>query len=302
MERKHAVSVVVPTRGRPDMVSRAVLSALHQTVSPAEVIVVVDGPDAETVSRLESLDDRLLVIPHDVSQGAGAARNTGIAAARGDLIAMLDDDDTWRPRKLELQLARLDELRGDRPVVLGCAGEWDHGSVRTTWPTRAPEQGERLAHYLFVRDHAGEGVLPTPSLLVTAALAKAHPLPTHLRTHEEWDWMLDLEKAGAVFDVVMEPLVDIDARPRRTSVSSGAGWRNSLAWALGRADDLGDALGPFIMTEVARAAALESASRAQQTAIGVLGAAEGARTRDLARFAGRPALFAARRLVGRGTR
>ena len=58
--RGTTVSVVIPTRGRPALVCRAVRSALAQTHGAMEVVVVVDGPDAETERALEGLDARVL--------------------------------------------------------------------------------------------------------------------------------------------------------------------------------------------------------------------------------------------------
>lgn len=284
------VSVVIPTRNRPDVVLAAVRSALGQTAPPLEVIVVVDGPDPQTVARLEDLhESSLRIVQHESPQGAGAARNTGIFQARGSHIAFLDDDDLWRPGKLEAQIAWLDAHPGE-PTVLGTQAVWNDGSESpATWPLRAPGPDEAIAHYLFVRDHAGEGALPTPTLLVDAELARSCPLPQHLSTHEEWDWMLDLDKRGARFAVVMEALVEVDARPRRRSVSRTATWRASLAWGLSRAQDMGDeAFSAFVLTEVARTAVLEKAGAIVQTAIGAVALTGRVRRRDVARFLGRP--------------
>src|ERR1700712_2915091 len=100
------VSVVVPTRGRPSVVVGAVASALDQTVPPHEVVVVVDGPDDESVAALEALQDpRVRVHVHERRRGAGAARNTGVRLAEGVLVAFLDDDDRWLPTKLQRQIA-----------------------------------------------------------------------------------------------------------------------------------------------------------------------------------------------------
>lgn len=285
-----SVSVVIPTRNRPDAVVAAVRSALGQTSPPLEVIVVVDGPDPRTVARLEDLhESSLRIVQQESSHGAGAARNTGIFQARGSHIAFLDDDDLWRPGKLEAQIAWLDAHPGG-PTVLGTQAVWNDGSESpAVWPLRAPGPDEAIAHYLFVRDHAGEGALPTPTLLVDAELARSCPLPQHLSTHEEWDWMLDLDKRGARFAVVMEALVEVDARPRRRSVSRTATWRASLAWGLSRAQDMGnEAFSAFVLTEVARTAVLERAGGTAQAAIGAVALTGRIRPRDAARFLGRP--------------
>ena len=95
-----SVSVVIPTFGRPALVARAAATALGQTVPPLEVLVVADGHDPRTREVVEGLADqrcRYLELP--VHRGAGAARNLGVAEARGDLVAFLDDDDEWLPHQ-----------------------------------------------------------------------------------------------------------------------------------------------------------------------------------------------------------
>src|SRR5579871_5746785 len=101
------VSVVIPTRNRPEAVVRAVESALAQTVRDLEVTVVIDGPNEATalaLARLQERDTRLHVIELERNVGACAARNRGIEASKGRWIALLDDDDEWLQNKLEKQL------------------------------------------------------------------------------------------------------------------------------------------------------------------------------------------------------
>ena len=100
------VSVVIPTRSRWHLLSRAALpAALDQHGVRHEVIVVDDGSTDETPDRLAKLDDpRMVVIRHDSSRGVAQARNAGIAAARGRWVSFLDDDDLWAPEKLRARL------------------------------------------------------------------------------------------------------------------------------------------------------------------------------------------------------
>ena len=100
-----SVSTVIPTRNRAQIVRRAVQSALAQTFTDLEVVVIVDGPDSITVEVLRQISDpRLRVIELEASVGASTARNFGAAQAHGKWIALLDDDDEWLPTKIERQL------------------------------------------------------------------------------------------------------------------------------------------------------------------------------------------------------
>jgi glycosyltransferase involved in cell wall biosynthesis len=98
--------VVIPTRDRWPLLSTTLRGALSQEGVEHEVIVVDDGSRDETPERLAAIgDSRLHVLRHDRSRGVSAARNTGIAQARGEWLAFLDDDDFWSPAKLAAQVA-----------------------------------------------------------------------------------------------------------------------------------------------------------------------------------------------------
>jgi glycosyltransferase involved in cell wall biosynthesis len=98
------VSVVVPTKNRPQFVRRAVLSALNQVGVSVEVVVVDDGGDT-SLDLPELHDPRVKIIRHGISRGVAAARNRGIRETLSPWIAFLDDDDFWGPEKLARQVA-----------------------------------------------------------------------------------------------------------------------------------------------------------------------------------------------------
>ena len=141
------VSTVIPTRGRPELVVRAVRSALAQTLAPLEVIVVVDGPDPATCQALSSLgEQRVRVIALETPVGGAEARNVGARAASGDWIALLDDDDKWLPAKLEKQLQAAARQPGANVVVCRHLLRADNAEdvVR---PRRMPRAGESITEF-----------------------------------------------------------------------------------------------------------------------------------------------------------
>jgi glycosyltransferase involved in cell wall biosynthesis len=117
-ERPPLVSVVIPTLDRRAQLARAVDSVLRQTESDWELIVVDDG-SREGAARpaTDTGDGRVRILRHPARRGACAARNTGIRAARGTYVALLDDDDAWEPEKLERQLACLENAPADTALV-----------------------------------------------------------------------------------------------------------------------------------------------------------------------------------------
>jgi GT2 family glycosyltransferase len=104
------VSVVIPTYNRADLLPRAIESALAQTAPPVEIIIVDDGSTDDTPAVVLRYAERhagrvrSLRIPNG---GVARARNAGIAAARGQWVALLDSDDEWATSKLAVQMAAL---------------------------------------------------------------------------------------------------------------------------------------------------------------------------------------------------
>ncbi|MGE5500997.1 MAG: glycosyltransferase family 2 protein [Ignavibacteriales bacterium] len=99
-----AVSVIIPTFNRAGILPRAVSSVLAQTVRDFELIVVDDGSTDGTELVVRRFADPRVRYLSQKNQGVAAARNRGLAEARGDFIAFLDSDDEWLPQKLERQL------------------------------------------------------------------------------------------------------------------------------------------------------------------------------------------------------
>ena len=97
------VSVIIPAYNRADLLPQAIASVLAQTYRDFEVIVVDDGSTDDTAAVAEQFGRAVRVI-RQANAGEGAARNRGIVAATGELIAFLDSDDLWLPTKLARQV------------------------------------------------------------------------------------------------------------------------------------------------------------------------------------------------------
>ncbi len=103
------VSVVIPCYDCGDTVERAVKSVAYQTRRPAELILVLDGPNDSLLKTVEALgsrygEDWISIVALDSNSGPSAARNAGWDIASQYYIALLDADDAWHPRKIEIQL------------------------------------------------------------------------------------------------------------------------------------------------------------------------------------------------------
>ena len=114
------VSVVMATRDRPQLLRRAVSSVLSQDYDgQIEIVLVYDGTEIDELADLRLPTGRTLrAVANDRTPGLAGARNTGILAATGSLIALCDDDDEWKPSKLSRQIP----LFEDPEVVLAATG------------------------------------------------------------------------------------------------------------------------------------------------------------------------------------
>ncbi len=107
------VSVIIPAYKVAPFIQATLDSVLGQTFANYEIIVINDGsPDTEELEQqLESYQHRITYLRQS-NQGAGAARNAGLRAARGEFVAFLDGDDLWLPDFLKSQLALIAEGEG----------------------------------------------------------------------------------------------------------------------------------------------------------------------------------------------
>jgi len=97
------ISTIIPTHNRVYLVRRALQSVALQTRPPDETIVVDDG-STDTTAEMIACEFPEVRCISQANAGVSAARNAGIAASRGGWIALLDSDDEWMPKKLELQM------------------------------------------------------------------------------------------------------------------------------------------------------------------------------------------------------
>lgn len=230
------VSVVIPTRFRPALVTRAVHSALAQTFEDIEVIVVVDGPDDASTAALAAIaDPRLRVIVLPDKGGAPNARNAGARHAQGRWTAMLDDDDEWLPDKLTVQLAHARDAGAALPVI---ACRLVNRTPRTSYvmPRRLPEPGEPLSEYLTVRRGLfhGEGFIQTSTIMAPTELFHRVPFTVGLRRQQELDWTLRAVSHDDVELVVArEALVVWHQDEDRERISLHSPWQAQLEWLTG---------------------------------------------------------------------
>ncbi|RJQ81458.1 MAG: glycosyltransferase family 2 protein [Desulfobacteraceae bacterium] len=177
------VSVVLTTFNRASMVRQAIDSVLAQTYPGFELIVVDDGSSDDTPALLNRYGDRIRVLRCN-HRGVSAARNCGIRAAAGGLIALLDSDDYWLPEKLARQV----EVFASHPdLMIGQTEEiWLRNGVRVN-PRR---RHKKLAGLIFEPSLTLCLISPSAVMLRKAVLDEVGLFDENLPACEDYDLWL----------------------------------------------------------------------------------------------------------------
>lgn len=181
------LSVVLATRDRPQLLSRAIPSVIAQRYEHWQLVVVDDGTDPGTRAVIEAVDDERVALVEGPRRGLSAARNAGLDRASGEIVCYLDDDNVMHPRWLQA-VAQVFSTREDVDVAYGISlaehripddlGE--HGWWPSFW--QLPWSREALLE---------ENVTDAGSLAHRRALDEAR-FDEDLSTGEDWDLLLRL--------------------------------------------------------------------------------------------------------------
>ena len=221
------VSIIIRTFNRAHSIAEAIHSALQQTHQDFELIVVDDASTDSTTDVIRSFrDSRIRVLRHDANRGVGAACNTGIRAATGDLIAWLDSDDIWRTDKLAAQV----DFLCRNPEVAAVFSDVCIHEKHVDVPS--------LVHYMpafqkvLNRNNCGEEMVVTQREMYLCLLQEVPIKPTALvvrrpifdqvglfdetaRSGEDWEFLLRVARMAS-FGYINRPLADMNRTPDST--------------------------------------------------------------------------------------
>lgn len=192
------VSVVIPTYNRRDLVREAIASVTAQSYPDVEVIVVDDGSDDGTAEVVRQFAGVQYV--YQANRGVSAARNEGVARARGELLAFLDSDDLWQPDKLAHQMALFEQ----QPDVHICQTDeiWLRNGVRVNPHHKHRKTGGDL----FARGLALCVVSPSAVMMRRALFERLGGFDDTLPACEDYDLWLRITAHLPVHFIAM-PLV-----------------------------------------------------------------------------------------------
>jgi glycosyltransferase involved in cell wall biosynthesis len=250
MTSSSSVSVVIPVHNAEETIAESIRSILEQTVHPDEIVVVDDGSTDNTAAILAGFGNALTCI-RQTNGGLASARHAGIAAAKGDLIALMDADDICEPNRLAVQVEYLSRF----PDVVFCATDFSsfdaygrnseryahiyydelkHGA-RDIFPCQEtfdlPDQesmlelqGQSLVTYrgsVYDRIALGNFMHPPTAMFRRDIVELAGNFNREIESQADWEWIIRAARTGN-FGFIAHPLLKY--RRSETQISSERNW------------------------------------------------------------------------------
>jgi glycosyltransferase involved in cell wall biosynthesis len=223
--RAPRLSVIVPTHERPELLERAYSSLCEQTFQDFELLLVDDASRGDgtprKISELAARDERVRGLRLEQNGGPGSARNAAFPFCRGELVALLDDDDLADPERFASQVALLD----GRPEIdwVATAVGWmtSDGNVFQVRPGlirrgELPEDPAALFRLLALDGN----YVPTTTLMLRRRMLEGVRFLDRARAGEDWFLFLQLAARGHRLATIADPLVKVLREPGHDSLMS----------------------------------------------------------------------------------
>lgn len=208
------ISVIIPTYNRAETIGAAIESVLRQTEKGLEIIVVDDGSTDHTESLLSMWIDKIHYIKVEHRGLPARTRNIGIQRAKGEYIAFLDSDDTWREDKIERQLALFEKNDSVGLVCSNayCTSSYPGKNLEVYFPNAVKKQG------FLLWDLIETNFIITSTVMVRrATLEKVGGFSEDPKNISE-DYELWLRIAQS-FDIIFDPQVLVTYRRHSNQLS-----------------------------------------------------------------------------------
>ena len=185
-ENKYKISVVIPTLNRINTLRRALDSVINQTYKPAEIIVVDNGSSDGTLTFLREQYPKITILTEN-KIGVSSARNKGIKKSINQWIALLDSDDAWHPRKLEIQTSMLDSALKEYNLI-----HTDEVWFRNNKHINQMKKHKKQGGYIFERCLSLCCISPSSVLFKKNILDKVGLFDESLPVCEDYDMWLKI--------------------------------------------------------------------------------------------------------------
>lgn len=215
MSSQPLISIVIPAFNAASVLDDALRSIQHQQYRHFEAIVIDDGSTDDTASVVRHFvaQDRRFVLVQQPNRGISAARNAGLAAARGEWIAFLDADDTWFPDKLTRQVQCVHDFP-EVDFIFSNYHQWDgQNDLRLRYAAH-----KHFPMGDFTRLLIRFNLLGTLTVMVRQdVMSRVGQFDPELALAEDWDMWLRLAEAGCRVRRIREPLARCRIWPGNTS-------------------------------------------------------------------------------------
>lgn len=206
-----AVSVVVPTFNGSRFLADTLRAVAGQTLSGAELIVVDDGSTDATVAEVEALAPAARLV-RQCNQGVSAARNAGLALARGRYVIFLDQDDVWHPEMLRRQVDWL-EAHPEHDVVVCRYQHWhpspdgEFGDSAALWPQRSEGVVAAFTGWVYHQFLLDCWALTSGTLMRAEAVRSVGGFDPALAYSEDWDLWIRLAQRSQMALLCWPPVL-----------------------------------------------------------------------------------------------
>lgn len=217
------VSVIMAARNAEGTIEEAIQSVAVQTYHNWELIVIDDGSQDGTCSKIKRMakkEPRIRFKRNGTNLGVSRTRNRGVSIAKGDWIAFLDSDDIWKPDKLEKQVNLIRE-REDADLVYTGSGFLDRLGETIPYRQQVPER-------ITYRQLLKQNIISCSSVLIRRELILKYPMPCDVMHEDYAVWLMVLKHGGHAYGI-QEPLLiyrlSADSKSGNKAKSAEMTWR-----------------------------------------------------------------------------
>lgn len=225
MTKLPMVSVIITSMGT-EILKRSIQTVLNQTYSNLEIIVVVD----DNIRFTDDILKNARILSAKNAHNANKSRNIGIEEARGEYIALLDDDDLWDSDKIKTQVFQMQRTKYSSHYFSYVQTNLVKNGIHDgrAYPHKGIRKGEEILDYFFGRS---KGFIQTSSFFGDSELFKVNKFDETIIKHQDWDWLINAKKMpGLEIDFIPSVLTYYTVNNLGTSVGTKQQWRFSEKW------------------------------------------------------------------------
>jgi glycosyltransferase involved in cell wall biosynthesis len=181
------ISIVIPLYNKEQQIAKTLQTVLNQTYQDYEILIVNDGSTDRSAEIVSSFKDERIHLIHQKNAGVSAARNRGIAEARGEFVALLDADDEWKSDYLSTQMRLVEEYPGCDVFAVNYEFCDELGKVTPTTVRRLSFSGNDgvLTNYFEVASHSNPPIWTSAMMARKSAFLTVGGFPVGVTSGED---------------------------------------------------------------------------------------------------------------------